>query len=74
MRAIIARLDSLPTWLKVVLWQVAGAAIDAVYNQITAGNMHVDPQWIPVWNVILVAARDFIRSKQSEGTPNANVP
>jgi hypothetical protein len=55
--------DWLPTWIRATLWLAAAAIVDGLFNALTTGQIKVDPVWVPIINVLLVAVRDFIRSR-----------
>lgn len=60
-----ALLDRLPTYVKAAIWIAVAAAADAVWNGVTTGAVKVDPAWVPVINIALVALRDFARARKA---------
>lgn len=61
-----AVLDRIPSVIKVALWIGLAAAMDAVLHAVVTGTVAVDPVHVPIINIVLVAIRDFARSRKKD--------
>jgi hypothetical protein len=55
--------------LSVVAWIAASAAVDALVNALTTGQVKVDPLYVPLINIALFYAKEFLKAhrEQKEG-------
>lgn len=49
--------------LKVLLWIVASAAVNALWNALQTGEWKVDPQWVPVINLLFYYAKELLKAR-----------